>query len=385
MHPNFTALFPEMKRWRRDFHAHPELAFQEVRTSGIIAHELKGLGLDVHENIAATGIVAVLKNGEGPVIALRADMDALPVREENEFAHKSTHPGLMHACGHDGHAAMLLGAAKHLAHHGRFAGTVIFIFQPAEENEGGARAMIEEGIFDRFPVEAIYGLHNFPGLDAGCFAIGAGPFMASFDTFEITVTGTGGHAAMPHLARDPIGCASALVTAIQDIDARKLDPVRNAVIAVTQITSGDTWNTIPAGATIRGSVRGFSPTTQDAIEAHLNEICLRLARTFDREILCDYQRRYPVLINSEKETCVAARAAKKIKGDPGVKTGTDPVMGSEDFAFFLQQKPGAFILMGNGPGEGGCLLHNPCYDFNDDILLSGVAYWTALVETALGG
>ncbi len=383
--PELRALDQEMRGWRRDFHAHPELAFEEVRTSNIIARELAAIGLDVHEHIAKTGIAAVLKRGDGPMIALRADMDALAIMEENAFAHKSTHPGIMHACGHDGHAAMLLGAAKYLTRHGRFSGTVVFIFQPAEENEGGAQAMIEEGLLERFPFEAIYGLHNFPGLEAGVFAINAGPFMASFDTFEITVTGTGGHGAMPHLAHDPIGCASALVTAIQSVDMANFGAAQNAVIAITQIKSGDTWNAIPAQAVIRGGARTFSLETQNLIEKTLAELCAQHSHKFTVQVACDYRRRYPVLVNSRKETALATRAAEKLLGHAGVKTDTDPIMGSEDFAFFLEKKPGAFILMGNGPGEGGCLLHNPSYDFNDEILCAGAAYWACVVETALSG
>ena len=331
----------DMIAWRRDIHAHPETAFEEHRTSAFVAGRLEAFGIEVARGLAGTGVVGTLRNGDGPAIGLRADMDALHVHEENDFAHASTARGRMHACGHDGHTVMLLGAVRYLAETRRFRGTVHFIFQPAEENEGGGRLMVEEGLFRRFPVEAVYGMHNWPGLDAGRFAVAAGPIMAAADTFELIVTGRGAHAAMPHKGIDPIVVAAQIVTALQTVSSRAVDPMDGVVVSVTQFHAGDTWNVIPERAILRGTARAFRAEVHDCIEPAIRRIA-------------------------------------------GVERAPTPSMGSEDFSFMLKERPGCYVWIGNGPGEGGCTLHNPRYDFNDVILPVGASYWAKLVETVLG-
>jgi amidohydrolase len=378
---------PEMTEWRRHIHQHPETAFEEHKTSDYVALRLHEFGIDVHRGLAGTGVVGTLKGdrGDGPAIGLRADMDALDIEEANDVDYKSQNPGKMHACGHDGHTTMLLGAAKYLAETKNFAGTVHFIFQPAEENEGGGRVMIEDGLFEKFPVESVYGMHNMPGIPVGEFAIRPGPIMASFDIFEITLKGIGTHAALPNLGRDTIVAGSHLISALQTIASRTVSPFDAAVVSVTQMHSGDTWNVIPEEAVIRGTTRAFKEEVQDHMEAEIRRIANGVAKTFDVKADVHYERRYPPTINDAAETDVTAAVARKIAGDERVFLDKDPMMGAEDFAFMLNEKPGAYMWIGNGPREGGCMLHNPNYDFNDEVLPLGASYWAELVETRLAG
>ncbi|MGF1639723.1 MAG: M20 aminoacylase family protein [Rhodospirillales bacterium] len=373
----------EMTAWRRHLHARPELAFEERLTAAFVADRLAEFGLDVHRGLAGTGVVGTLSSGDGPAIALRADMDALPIEEANDFAHRSAHPGRMHACGHDGHSAMLLGAARFLAETRRFRGTVHFVFQPAEENEGGARRMVEEGLFERFPVRAVYGMHNWPGRPAGSIAVRPGPMMAAFDTFEIAVAGHGAHAAMPHLGCDPVVAAAAIVGALQTVTSRAVDPLDSAVVSVTQFHAGDAWNVIPERALLRGTARALRPEVQQAIEAGVRRVATGVAAGFGADAAVHYERRYPPTVNDPAETERAAAAAVAVVGRENVDRDPMPSMGSEDFAFMLRERPGCYVWIGNGPGEGGCTLHNPRYDFNDAILPVGASYWATLVELVL--
>jgi amidohydrolase len=377
----------EMTAWRRHIHKHPETAFEEHQTSDYVALRLHEFGIDVHRGLAGTGVVGTLKGGkgDGPAIGLRADMDALDIEEKNDIDYKSEYPGKMHACGHDGHSTMLLGAAKYLSETKNFAGTVHFIFQPAEENEGGGRVMIEEGLFEKFPVESVYGMHNMPGIPVGEFAIRPGPIMASFDIFEITLTGTGAHAALPQLGRDAVVAASQLVTALQTIASRTVSPFDAAVVSVTQIHTGDTWNVIPEEAVIRGTTRAFKEEIQTHMETEIRRIADGIAETFGVTAQVHYERRYPPTINDAAETDLTAGIAREIAGNDMVSLDKDPMMGAEDFAFMLNEKPGAYMWIGNGPRDGGCMLHNPHYDFNDEVLPLGASYWAKLVETRLAG
>jgi len=378
------SLHDEMTVWRRDIHAHPETAFEEERTSQRVAERLASFGIEVHRGLARTGVVGTLRAGAGKrAIALRADLDALHINEQNTFTHRSRHVGRMHACGHDGHTTMLLGAARYLAETKKFDGTVHFIFQPAEENEGGGRVMVEEGLFEKFPCTAVFGMHNWPGIEVGKFAVRPGPMMASFDIFEITVTGRGAHAAMPHNGIDPVVAASALVQALQTIPSRTVNPVDSAVVSVTQFHAGETWNVIPSEAVLRGTTRAFRPEVQQQIEASTRRICDGIAAAYGAAVEMRYERRYPPTINAPRETAIAAEAIAKVVGEENVLTDLPPTMGAEDFAFMLQAKPGCYVWIGNGPGEGGCMLHNPRYDFNDEILPIGASYWAALVERVL--
>jgi len=379
-----AALAPDMKGWRHKIHAHPETAFEEVKTSALVAEQLASFGLEVHRGLAGTGVVGTLKAGKGNrAIGLRADMDALHIQEANQFAHRSTVPGKMHACGHDGHTSMLLGAAKYLAKSKSFDGTVHFIFQPAEENEGGGRRMVEEGLFEKFPVEAVFGLHNLPGLPFGEFSIRPGPVMAAYDIFEITIEGRGSHAALPQQSIDPLPIAAQLVLALQTIVSRGTDPFDTAVVSVTQVHGGDTWNVIPASARVGGTVRTFDAKVQDRIEAEIGRIARELPAAFGAKAGLRYERRYPATVNHPAETEQAAEVAALVAGPGKVHRDRRPLMGSEDFAFMLKARPGAFMFVGNGAGEGGCFLHNPGYDFNDELLPVGASYWVKLVETLL--
>ena len=375
---------PQLTEWRRDLHANPETAFEELRTSGLVAERLSGFGIEVHRGIGRTGVVGVLKAGTSPrAIGLRADMDALHVLEQNGFGYRSTHQGKMLACGHDGHTTMLLGAAKHLAEARSFDGTVCFIFQPAEENEGGGREMVEDGLFDRFPMESVYGMHNWPGMPVGQFGLRPGPMMASYDIFEITLQGRGSHGALPHDGVDPILAGSHLVQALQSIISRNLNPVDPGVVSVTQFHAGDTWNVIPDAVVLRGTTRAFRTQTQDLIERRVKEVAEGVARTFGATAHVRYERRYPPTINSDAETQTCRKVLERLAGKENVHYGLDPAMASEDFAFMLQAKPGCYIFTGNGPGVGGCMLHNPKYDFNDAVLPIGASYWVKLVEHIL--
>ncbi len=376
----------DMTAWRHEIHAHPETAFEEHRTSAFVAARLKEFGVEVHQGLAGTGVVGTLKgNGKnGKSIALRADMDALHLHEKNEFAHASKNPGKMHACGHDGHTTMLLGAARYLAETKNFDGTVHFIFQPAEENEGGARVMIEQGLFEKFPVEAVYGMHNWPGHSVGTIAVRKGPMMAAYDVFEIVVRGRGGHGAMPHQGVDPVVTAAQIVTGIQTIASRNTDPLDAVVISVTQIHGGDTWNVIPDEVVLRGTTRSFKPEVQKTIEPSIRRIAEGIAQAHGAQIAgFRYEMRYPPTINSAAETDIAATAAIAVIGEKNLVRDPTPSMGAEDFAFMLQAKPGSYVWIGNGPTEGSCLLHNPHYDFNDQVLPIGASYWATLVEQTL--
>ena len=375
----------DMTAWRRDIHAHPEIAFEEQRTAEVIATKLAEMGIEVDRGLAKTGVVGTLRGAAAGerAIALRADMDALHIEEKNDFDHRSRHEGKMHACGHDGHSAMLLGAARYLAETRNFAGTVHFIFQPAEEHEGGGRVMIEDGLFDKFPVEAVFGMHNMPGMPVGSFAVCPGPMMAAADSFEMRITGQGAHAAMPHLGVDPIVIAAQIVTALQTIASRITDPLKAVVVSVTQISGGDTWNVIPEEVILRGTTRAFDPAVQEGLEARLRQIADGIAAAAGATVALRYLPGYPPTINSVDEAEFAAQVAEQVAGAENVDREPVPVMGAEDFAFMLQERPGAYIWIGNGPGEGGCTLHNPHYDFNDEILPIGASYWVRLVESAL--
>jgi hippurate hydrolase len=375
----------EMARWRHDIHAHPETAFEEHRTGEIVARLLQSFGITVESGVARTGVIGTLEGARpgGRAIALRADMDALHVEEKTGLPHASRHAGRMHACGHDGHTAMLLGAAKYLAETRNFTGTVHFIFQPAEENEGGARVMVEEGVLERYPVEAVYGMHNWPGLPAGQFAIRPGPMMAAFDIFEILVEGRGAHAAMPHLGVDPVVAAAQIVGGLQTIASRTIDPLQGAVVSVTQIHGGDTWNVIPDSVVLRGTTRAFDAVVRDALEPAIRRVAEGVCAALGASARLRYERRYPPTINSPAETEHAAAIAAALVGGDNVRRDLLPSMGAEDFAWFLEQRPGAYIWIGNGAAAGQAMLHNPHYDFNDEILALGASYWARLAETAL--
>lgn len=385
--PEILALHADMQRWRRHIHQHPETAFEETATARLIADLLQSAGIEVHQGLAKTGIVGVLRRGNGSnSIALRADMDALYIQEQNRFDHASCHSGKMHACGHDGHCAMLLGAAHYLAKHGRFDGTVYFIFQPAEECRAGALQMIDEGLFEQFPAQRVFGMHNFPDVPAGHFAVKTGPMMASFDCFEITLKGQATHAAMPHFGNDVLVAAAHLVTQLQTIVSRRIDPADSAVVSVTQIHGGNTWNALPDSAVIRGTFRSFKNAVREQLEQGIRQLAQSVAQGFGihANILFNPENPgYPVTINNPEETASAIRAAIAVAGEPCVDTAPTPSMGAEDFAFMLQQKPGCYIWIGNGSSQGSCLLHNPNYDFNDEILPLGAAYWVKLVENEL--
>ena len=374
----------EMTRWRRDIHAHPEIAFDEHRTAKIVAEKLESFGIEVETGIAGTGVVGTLKKGRGNrAIGLRADLDALPILEANDFDHRSQQDGLMHACGHDGHTCMLLGAAKHLAENDDFEGTVHFIFQPAEENEGGGKAMVEAGLFDKYPVESIFGMHNIPGMPVGTFAIKPGPMMAAFDIFRVKIIGRGGHAAMPQFTIDPIVIATKIVEAYQSIISRFTDPQDPVVLSVTQFHAGDAYNVIPNDVEISGCTRCFSPKIQERLEKQMRHMATEICSAYGGTCEFHYERRYPPTINSETEAQIAAQVASDIVGADKVNRQPKPAMGSEDFAFMLMEKPGSYIWIGNGDGEGSCMVHNPNYDFNDEILSLGATYWVRMVEHIL--
>jgi amidohydrolase len=380
-----AAFQDEIGAWRRDIHAHPETAFEEFRTADIVAEKLESFGIAVHRGLATTGVVGTLKVGESNrAIGLRADLDALDILEENEFAHTSTIAGKMHACGHDGHTAMLLGAARYLSKTRRFSGTVQFIFQPAEENVAGGRVMVEDGLFELFPVEAVYGMHNQPGLPLGKFGITHGSAMASADMFDITITGKGSHAAHPHHGADPIVTGAEVVQALQRIASRTVNPIDAVVVSVTQFHAGTNMNVIPESASIKGTCRTLKPSVQDVVEARIKQVVKGITEAHGLSYTLDFDRRYPVLINTEEETQAATAAAIKVVGADNVVTTHPPTMGSEDFAWMLQDRPGCYLRVGNGEGlDGGCVVHNPNYDFNDNAAVYGASYWATLVEQEL--
>lgn len=378
---------------RRDIHAHPELAFQETRTSELVARKLESWGLEVHRGLGKTGVVGVLRGARGDsrrAIALRADMDALPMPEHNRFKHASTNPGRMHGCGHDGHTAMLLGAAQHLATHRDFDGTINFIFQPAEEGgNAGARAMIEDGLFERFPCDEIYGMHNMPGFPVGQFAFRKGPTMASSNRFDIIVRGTGGHAAQPHKSVDTIVIAAEMVGVLQTLISRHKNPVETAVLSVTQIHAGDAYNVLPDQAVIRGTVRTFSTQVLDEIEANMRRVAETLPQVHGGTGELQFYRAYPPLVNWDDQTDFAMKVAVDTFGADRVDPHTAQHGGAEDFSFFLEKVPGCYLFVGNGGGDhreatyhgmGPCELHNPNYDFNDALLPIGSTYWVRLAQ-----
>jgi hippurate hydrolase len=377
------AMVPELTEWRHALHSWPETAFQEHKTAAFIARELRALGLEVHEGIAGTGVVGILRNGEGWSVGLRADIDALDVTETTDLPYASQVPGKMHACGHDGHTTMLLGAARALVANPLGPGTIVFIFQPAEENEGGARVMLEDGLFARFPVDQVYSLHNWPGLAAGRIAVHTGPVMAAFDTFELRVIGRGSHGAMPHEGIDPMTIAAQIQLGWQTLVSRAVAPVDPAVISITQMFGGDTLNAIPAQVTLRGTVRTFRPETRDFLETEMAFRASGIAAAYRADAELDYTRRYPATINADTPAEIARAAAVATVGPEAVDTDLPPSMAAEDFAFMMGAVPGAYVWVGNGPIDGGRNLHSPHYQFNDDILPVGVRYLCEVAARAL--
>jgi amidohydrolase len=383
---SFTAeLYGSMQAWRHDIHRHPELAFEERRTAEQVARLLTEFGLEVHTGVGRTGVVGVLQKGDSErAIGLRADMDALLIHEQNGFEHRSIHDGKMHACGHDGHTAMLLGAAQYLAANGDFDGRVVFIFQPAEEHGQGARAMIDDGLFERFPVDAVYAIHNFPSLPTGTFAVRAGSIMAAEDNFEITVDGVGHHAAMPHLGKDAILIGAEIVTAMQALVSRALDPLDNAVVSFTEFITDGTVNVVPGRVVLKGDTRSLTTAVQDQIETSMERIVAGICAAHGANYEFSYQRNFIPTVNTAAEAAIAATVAASVVGAENVVGDSRPAMTSEDFGYMLQARPGAYLLLGNGvEGIGGCSLHNPHYDFNDDILCVGADFWVELVQSQL--
>ncbi|MDT0140564.1 M20 aminoacylase family protein [Acidovorax sp. PRC11] len=376
---------------RRDIHAHPELCFEEVRTADVVAAKLAEWGIEVHRGLGKTGVVGIVHGRDGGAsgraVGLRADMDALPITEFNTFSHASTHPGKMHACGHDGHTAMLLGAAQHFAKHRDFDGTVYLIFQPAEEGGGGARVMIEDGLFTQFPMEAVFGMHNWPGMRAGQFAVSPGPVMASSNEFKIVIRGKGSHAAMPHMGIDPVPVACQMVQAFQNIISRNKKPVDAGVISVTMIHTGEATNVVPDSCELQGTVRTFTLEVLDMIEQRMKQVAEHTCAAHDATCEFEFHRNYPPTVNAPAEAAFARRVMEGIVGAEHVSP-QEPTMGAEDFAFMLQAKPGAYCFIGNGEGThremghggGPCTLHNPSYDFNDDLLPLGATYWVELAQ-----
>lgn len=380
---SIAAMQDEMTAWRRDIHEHPELGFEEHRTAALVAEKLASWGIEVTTAVGKTGVVGTLRglSPDGPTIGLRADMDALPIEEANDLPYKSRNPGVMHACGHDGHTAILLGAAKYLAETRNFAGTVHFIFQPAEEGLAGAQAMIDDGLFERFPCEQVYGLHNWPQLAAGSIAVRPGPIMAAADRFDIVVTGRGGHGAMPHLSVDPVVIGAQIVTALQTLVARSADPLKSAVVSVTRFDAGKAYNVIPADVKLGGTVRTFDPKIRDMIEAGMARIATGVAEAMGGGADVVYRRGYPATVNHERESALAADVAAKVVGEDRVVRDPEPVMGAEDFSFMLEQRPGCYIWLGQAGGPSKAMVHNPGYDFNDAVLPVGASWFANLVET----
>ena len=375
----------DLTAWRRDLHANPEIAFEEHRTAAVVAAKLEEFGIEVHRGLAGTGVVGTLKGNQpgDRSIALRADMDALPMPEANGFEHASKAPGKMHACGHDGHTVMLLGAARYLAETRNFAGTVHFVFQPAEEGGGGGRIMVEQGLFDKFPAEEVYGMHNWPGLPAGQFASRVGPMMAATDQFEITIEGRGGHAAQPNKTVDPVVVGSQIVGALQTIASRNADPIKSVVVSVTQFHAGSAFNVIPQSAWLCGTIRTFDAELRKQTQRRLKEIAEGIALAMGGSAKVDFRFGYPATVNHAAQTEKALAIAERVAGVGNVAYDTEPSMGGEDFAYMLLEKPGAYIFIGNGPEVEGQKLHQVNYDFNDEILPVGASYWAQLVEEVL--
>ncbi len=379
-----AALHPELTAIRRDLHRHPELMYDVHRTAGVVAQKLKAWGVDeVVTGIGQTGVVGVIKGrnqGSGKVVAMRADMDALPIHEETNLEHRSTVPGKMHACGHDGHTAMLLGAAKYLAETRDFDGTAVVIFQPAEEGGAGAKAMIEDGLMTRFGIQEVYGMHNKPGLAVGQFDVRKGPTMAAADRIHIKIKGKGGHAAAPHRVNDPIVAACQLVTALQTISSRNADPLDSIVVSVTAINAGEAFNVIPQTVELKGSVRTLTPQMRELAEKRIKEVTAGIMGAFGMSFVCDYLHGYPVTFNHAEQAEFVVGTIEAAFGEGKVDTTVPPTMGSEDFSYMLEERPGAFINIGNGDSAG---LHHPAYEFNDEVIPVGVTYWANLVETAM--
>jgi hippurate hydrolase len=375
----------DMTAWRRDFHQHPELNFHEVRTSRIVAEKLREFGCDeVITGIATTGVVGVIKGrGEGGAIGLRADMDALPIHEESGVPHASLTPGVMHACGHDGHTTMLLGAARYLSETRNFSGTAYMIFQPAEEMGGGGEVMVKEGLFERFPMDRVFGLHNWPGAPEGTFLWRVGPVMAAVADIRITVTGKGAHGAMPHQGNDPIVIAAQIVTALQSIVARNVEPVEGAVVTIGQIEGGLAFNVIPEVVNLRGTARWYLPEVGDVLESKVRSLATGIAAAFGAKAEVQFDRMYPATINEETSTGLAAEAARAVAGDAKVELLPKPTMGGEDFSFMLNAKDGAYLMLGAGRTAQDPQVHHPRYDFNDNVLSLGASWWATLVERQL--
>jgi hippurate hydrolase len=377
-------LADEIAAWRRDFHENPELLFDVHRTAGIVEEKLKSFGCDeVVTGLGRTGVVGVIKgrtNNSGRVIGLRADMDALPIEEATDVPHKSKVPGKMHACGHDGHTAMLLGAAKYLAETRNFDGTAVVIFQPAEEGGGGGNEMVKDGLMERFGVQEVYGMHNMPGIPVGHFAIRPGPMMASADRFTINIEGKGGHAAMPHNCIDTVVVAAHVITALQTIASRNADPLDSVVVSVCTVKAGDAFNVIPQNAMLLGTVRTLSPEVRDLAETRIRAITENVCAAFGAKAEVEYERGYPVTMNDPEKTDFMARVARTVSGENAVDTTVLPLMGAEDFSFMLEQRPGAYIFLGNGDTAG---VHHPAYDFNDEASPYGVSLWAKIVETGM--
>jgi hippurate hydrolase len=374
----------EVTAWRRDIHAHPEILFDVQRTAASVAEKLKAFGCDeIVTGIGRTGVVGVIHGkgaGAGKVIGLRADMDALPMDEETNLPYRSTNPGRMHACGHDGHTAMLLGAAKYLAETRNFSGTAVVIFQPAEEGGGGGREMVKDGMMERFGIQEVYGMHNMPGLPVGEFAIRSGPLLAAADRIVIEIEGHGSHAAKPHQGIDPVVIGAHIVAQTQSIVSRSVDPIKSGLISICQFHAGSADNVIPQSATLRGTARSLLPEVRDTLENRLREVVENTGRAFGAKATLTYNRHYPVTSNHEAQTKFAAAVASGVVGTERVDANTPPLMGGEDFSFMLEARPGAFIFIGNGNSAG---LHHPAYDFDDNVLPVGISYWARLVETAM--
>jgi amidohydrolase len=382
----------ELETIRRDIHAHPELCYEEQRTADVVAARLTDWGIPVVRGLGVTGVVGIIKDGTSDrAIGLRADMDALPMQELNTFEHASRHAGKMHACGHDGHTTMLLGAAHYLSQNRNFDGTVYLIFQPAEEGGAGARRMMDDGLFERFPMEAVYGMHNWPGIKAGSFGVVAGPMMASSNEFRVVVKGKGAHAAQPHRGIDPVMVAVQIAQGWQTIISREKNPLDTAVLSITQIHAGSATNVIPDEAVMIGTVRTFSTSVLDLIERRMREIAQGLAAGFNATVDFSFKRNYPPLVNHPEQTAFAIEAMRAVVGSDNVDTNVEPTMGAEDFAFMLQEKPGCYVFIGSGDGDhrhhghglGPCQLHNGSYDFNDHLLPIGASFWARLVEMSL--
>ncbi|MDC6451837.1 M20 family metallopeptidase [Alphaproteobacteria bacterium] len=383
-------IIPEVMTWRHELHAHPELGYEEKWTSDFIVTKLESFGIEVHKGLGKTGVVGVLKGlkanqggGGNKAIGLRADIDALPMTEENNFSYKSKFNGCMHACGHDGHTAMLLGAAKILSLNKDFDGTVYFIFQPAEEGGGGGLAMIEDGLFEQFPMDSVWGMHNWPGMDEGSVAVHKGSVMAAADRFEVTVNGNGGHAAMPQATNDPVLATTAIVQALQQIVSRKQNPLDAVVVSVTQINAGSGFNIIPQVTDFIGTIRTVNPDTRINVHKQFKDICEATALAYGCTADVSVVKGYPVTVNNIESSEKAIQVTSSIFGSSSVKTNMAPSMGAEDFAYMLEKTPGAYIWLGAGEGKSGCMLHNTKYDFNDNILPLGITYWEQLVKSEL--